>query len=57
MKIGILLTGHAPDTLIGETGDYDEIFAKMLGGHGLKFQNYAVVDGQFPDEASAAMAG
>ena len=54
MKIGILQTGHAPDTLISETGDYDHIFTRMLGGHGLTFQNFAVVDGQFPDGADTA---
>ncbi len=54
MKIGILLTGHAPATLIADTGDYDKIFAEMLGGHGLRFQNYAVVDGQFPAGADDA---
>jgi len=54
MKIGILQTGHAPDTLIADTGDYDAIFMEMLGGHGLVFQNYTVVDGQFPDGAGDA---
>lgn len=54
MKIGILLTGHAPDTLISTTGDYDAIFAEMLGGHGLSFHNYPVVHGQFPQSAGDA---
>lgn len=54
MKIGILLTGHAPDTLIDDTGDYDAIFTAMLSGHGLTFRNYAVVDGQFPAGADDA---
>mgnify|MGYP001047854980 CR=1 FL=1 len=54
MEIGILQTGHAPDSLVGDTGEYDAIFAKMLGGHGLTFRNFAVVDGRFPDGADAA---
>lgn len=54
MKIGILQTGHAPDTLIARTGDYDAMFAEMLGGHGLTFQAFAVVDGQFPQGAGDA---
>jgi len=54
MKIGILQTGHAPDTLIAQTGDYDAIFANMLRGHGLSFRNFAVVDGQFPGGADDA---
>lgn len=48
MKIGILQTGHAPDTLLPETGDYDELFRKMLDGNGFAFETYSVVDGEFP---------
>ncbi|MBK0328569.1 type 1 glutamine amidotransferase [Rhodobacteraceae bacterium F11138] len=54
MKIGILLTGHAPDNMVQDTGDYDEIFAHMLAGHGFEFETYAVVDNQFPQGADAA---
>ncbi len=54
MKIGILQTGHAPDTMIDQTGDYDEIFKRMLGGNGLKFLNFSVVDNQFPTSAEVA---
>ncbi|SNR25937.1 type 1 glutamine amidotransferase [Puniceibacterium sediminis] len=49
MKIGILQTGHVADDLVAENGDYPEIFAQFLSGRGLTFQNYAVVDGEFPD--------
>ncbi|MCB1343427.1 MAG: type 1 glutamine amidotransferase [Pseudooceanicola sp.] len=48
MKIGILQTGHAPDELLGEFGDYDRIFQQMLGAGDFDFASYAVVDGQFP---------
>ncbi|MBO9450006.1 type 1 glutamine amidotransferase [Tropicibacter sp. R16_0] len=53
MKIGILITGHAPDALIGKTGDYDKIFARLLSGHGhdFDFAAYAVVDNEFPNSA------
>lgn len=54
MKIGILQTGHAPETLAERTGDYDAIFSNMLGGHGLEFDAYAVVDNIFPESAHAA---
>ncbi len=54
MKIGILQTGHAPDALIGDTGDYDAMFRDLLGGHGFDFETYAVVDNHFPDSAKAA---
>ncbi len=48
MQIGILQTGHAPDALIGQSGDYPEMFANLLAGHGLTFRTWAVVDGEFP---------
>ena len=54
MRIGILQTGHAPDALIDDTGDYDEMFRDLLGGHDFIFATYPVVDGQFPDSASDA---
>ncbi|SFT61281.1 type 1 glutamine amidotransferase [Sedimentitalea nanhaiensis] len=54
MKIGILLTGHAPDNMVQDTGDYDHIFAEMLAGQGFEFETFAVVDNQFPDGADAA---
>lgn len=49
MKIGILQTGHAPDMLLPELGDYDAMMARMLDGHGFDFVTYAVVDEEFPD--------
>ncbi|WP_146345042.1 type 1 glutamine amidotransferase [Falsiphaeobacter marinintestinus] len=54
MKIGILQTGHAPDTLIDQTGDYDDFFRRLLADKGLDFDTYSVVDGVFPDGADAA---
>jgi GMP synthase-like glutamine amidotransferase len=49
MQIGILQTGHAPDALIGRTGDYGEMFQRLLAGQGLSFRTYSVVDMEFPD--------
>ena len=54
MKIGILLTGHAPDTLIDATGDYDAFFVRLLGPQSFEFETFAVVDGHFPSGAEAA---
>lgn len=54
MKIGILETGHAPDALIAEHGDYPAQFRRLLAGHGLDFDDYAVVDGEFPAGIHAA---
>ena len=54
MKIGILQTGHVPDNLVGQNGDYDQIFSKFLDGHGFEIENWPVVDMVFPPDAAAA---
>ncbi|OIQ43567.1 MAG: glutamine amidotransferase [Roseobacter sp. MedPE-SWde] len=54
MKIGILQTGHAPEALIQDSGDYDQMFCDLLLGNGFEFETFAVVDGQFPRDADAA---
>ena len=48
MKIGILITGHVPEALIGTHGDYDRFFTRFLDGYGFEFEAWAVVDGVFP---------
>ena len=48
MKIGILQTGHSPDEVRGDLGDYSDMFARLLGGHGFDFVTFNVVDGEFP---------
>ena len=50
MQIGILVTGHAPDALVGRTGEYDQFFARLLNGKGLTFRPYFVVDMDFPKD-------
>lgn len=50
MQIGILQTGHAPDALIAESGDYPSMFMRLLQGHGFTFKSYAVVDMEFPQD-------
>jgi GMP synthase (glutamine-hydrolysing) len=54
MKIGILQTGHVPDTLQADNGDYPAIFERFLANKGLNFENYAVVDEEFPAGPDAA---
>ncbi|WP_420013592.1 type 1 glutamine amidotransferase [Tateyamaria sp.] len=54
MKIGILQTGHVAEELIPDNGNYPEIFARFLDSQGLEFDNYAVVDGDFPGGPDAA---
>ncbi len=49
MLIGILQTGHAPDALIGRSGDYADMFQRLLADQGLTFRTYSVVDMEFPE--------
>ncbi len=48
MLIGILQTGLAPETLAPTMGDYPDLFARLLDGHGFAFRTYRVVEGAFP---------
>ncbi|MDJ0827281.1 MAG: type 1 glutamine amidotransferase [Rhodobacter sp.] len=52
MHIGILQTGHAPDGLKEQHGNYDGMFQRLLDGHGFDFSTWAVVDMEFPDAAT-----
>jgi GMP synthase (glutamine-hydrolysing) len=54
MLIGILQTGHAPDTVRARDGDYSDLFEKLLGGRGLSFRTWSVVDGELPPDIDAA---
>ncbi len=56
MKIGILQTGHAPDEMQPQFGDYDALFHALLGGNGFTFKTYNVVDGHFPESPQEADA-
>jgi GMP synthase-like glutamine amidotransferase len=48
MLIGILQTGLAPDILVDKSGDYPDMFEKLLAGNGFSFRTYRVVDGILP---------
>ncbi len=48
MKIGILQTGRSPGDLMGEFGEYGEMFTAMLAGRGFDFRIYDVLAGEFP---------
>ena len=54
MHIGILQTGHAADPIRAERGDYDDMFHRLLAGHGFTFSTWSVVDGDFPVGPNAA---
>jgi len=49
LKIGILQTGSAPETLHPRHGDYDELFIKLLADRGFEFRNYPVLNNVFPE--------
>lgn len=53
MKIGILQTGHAPETLWAEHGDYNEMFMELLAAPGIEFSTWRVLDDEFPPEKPA----
>ncbi|MEO0830103.1 MAG: type 1 glutamine amidotransferase [Pseudomonadota bacterium] len=54
MLIGILQTGLAPKELAPTLGDYDDMFARLLDGHGFTFRSWRVVEMDFPNSIEAA---
>ncbi len=54
MRIGILQTGEAPEALRPESGDYPDMFERMLDGHGFSFRTWRVVDSDFPADVHQA---
>ncbi|MDF0599944.1 type 1 glutamine amidotransferase [Psychromarinibacter sp. C21-152] len=54
MKIGILQTGHLPDTLLDSYPEYPAMFERLLDGHGFSFDTYPVVDMVLPGSIHAA---
>ncbi|MCO4846621.1 MAG: type 1 glutamine amidotransferase [Yoonia sp.] len=53
MKIGILQTGHAPDEIQAQLGDYDAMFGRFLAGEGFTFETFNVVDMAFPADVTS----
>ena len=56
ISVGILQAGHAPDEVVRNRGDYDHFFRQLLGGRGLAFRTWNVVDMEFPNGPGAADA-
>lgn len=54
MRLGILQTGHAPDELLQNFGDYDLLFRRLLGEKTFDYVTYPVVDNIFPDSVESA---
>ena len=53
MKIGVLISGHPPDTMT-TGGGYDRYFERLLASHGFDVEGWPVVDGVFPGDVHAA---
>ncbi|WP_270729509.1 type 1 glutamine amidotransferase [Shimia sp. Alg240-R146] len=54
MKIGILQTGHTPEELAEEFGEYSNLFQALFAGHDFTFETFNVVDGIFPESIQVA---
>lgn len=50
MQIGILQTGHVPETLAPKLGDYADLFETLLADQKLTFARWNVVDMEFPND-------
>lgn len=48
MRIGILQCGHVPEAVAATHGDFADMFARLLDGHGFAFRTWNVVDMEFP---------
>lgn len=49
MRIGILQTGHAPEEIAREKGDYPQMFARLLGEEGFSYHPWDVEAGALPE--------
>ena len=54
MLIGILQTGDAPDVLRPTSGDYPDMFERLLAGRGFTFRTWRVMDMAFPASPTVA---
>ena len=54
MRIGILQTGIAPDSLKADFGDYPAFFETLLADNEFEFTTYIVVNNDFPPDVQAA---
>ncbi len=48
MKIGLLVAGVLPHTLVDRFGRYGVMYEELLAGHGFQFTHYDVRNGEFP---------
>lgn len=51
-RVGLLKCGSIRRDLVGEFGDYPELFADLLGGHGIELVSFDVEHDEFPGSPS-----
>lgn len=49
MKIGILITGHIPEQLSDDFGNYGDMFESLLQDEDFTFAQYTVLENKFPN--------
>ncbi|MEM9032532.1 MAG: type 1 glutamine amidotransferase [Pseudomonadota bacterium] len=54
MRIGLLTAGHLPDEMQARTGDYDQLYGRLLEGQGIELVPWDVVNSEFPQSVDAA---
>lgn len=54
MRIGLLQTGDAPAEIIPDTGDYPDMFMRLLADRGFTFRTWRVLDMDFPTDVHQA---
>jgi GMP synthase-like glutamine amidotransferase len=52
LQIGLIQCGHVHPDLVPEHGDYPELFADLLGPHGIELTTFDVDHGRFPGDLS-----
>ncbi len=57
MKLGILLCGDPPATVVAAHGDFSVLFSDLFAAHDIETQTWRVVDMQFPESVGEADAG
>ena len=54
MRIGLLTAGHLPDEMQARTGDYDQLYGRLLDGQGIDLIPWDVENMEFPPGVDAA---
>lgn len=56
IRLGILQAGRAPDELLDQHPDYNQMFENLLGDDVFEYRHWPVLDGVFPDSIDEADA-